>query len=97
MLRTHYRQPIDFTVKALEEAEATIDEWGRATSAVSPSKPTAEFVEVSSDDLNFAKAEAHLHKLRKHEPAALAANAEMIGLNLPRFVSKRTHGSRHNL
>ena len=24
MLRTHYRQPIDWTVKALEEAEATL-------------------------------------------------------------------------
>ena len=27
MLRTHYRQPIDWTVKALEEAEATLDRW----------------------------------------------------------------------
>src|SRR5215831_2590641 len=27
MLRTHYRQPIDWTVKALEEAEATLDGW----------------------------------------------------------------------
>ena len=27
MLRTHYRQPIDWTVKALEEAEKTLDRW----------------------------------------------------------------------
>ena len=27
MLRTHYRQPIDWTVKALEEAEKTLDKW----------------------------------------------------------------------
>ena len=27
MLRTHYRQPIDWTVKALEEAEATLGRW----------------------------------------------------------------------
>ena len=27
MLRTHYRQPIDWTVKALEEAEATLERW----------------------------------------------------------------------
>ena len=27
MLRTHYRQPIDFTVKALEEAEASLRKW----------------------------------------------------------------------
>ena len=30
MLRTHYRQPIDWTVKALEEAEATLDRWYEA-------------------------------------------------------------------
>jgi cysteinyl-tRNA synthetase len=27
MLRTHYRQPIDFTVKALEEAELSLRKW----------------------------------------------------------------------
>ena len=27
MLRTHYRQPIDWTVRGLEEAEATLDRW----------------------------------------------------------------------
>ncbi len=27
MLRTHYRQPIDWTVKALEEAEKTLHKW----------------------------------------------------------------------
>jgi cysteinyl-tRNA synthetase len=27
MLRSHYRQPMDWTVKALEEAEKTLDKW----------------------------------------------------------------------
>ena len=31
MLRTHYRQPIDWTVRALEEAEATLDRWYRCS------------------------------------------------------------------
>ncbi len=30
MLRTHYRQPIDFTLRALEEAEATLADFARA-------------------------------------------------------------------
>ena len=34
MLRTHYRQPIDWTVKALEEAEATLDRWYEAVGDV---------------------------------------------------------------
>ena len=27
MLRTHYRQPIDWTKKRLEESQATLDRW----------------------------------------------------------------------
>ena len=39
MLRTHYRQPIDWTVKALEEAEATLDGWyERGTATVEPAE-----------------------------------------------------------
>ena len=29
MLKTHYRQPIDWTLQALEEAEATLRRWYR--------------------------------------------------------------------
>ncbi|MFV0279165.1 MAG: cysteine--tRNA ligase [Rhodoblastus sp.] len=83
MLRTHYRQPIDFSVRALEDAEKTLIEWGRATSGVEPATPTAEFVSALSDDLNFSKAEAHLHVLRKSYPASLAANVRLLGLSLP--------------
>lgn len=34
MLRTHYRQPIDFTVKALEEAELSLRNWGAEIGAL---------------------------------------------------------------
>jgi cysteinyl-tRNA synthetase len=33
MLKTHYRQPIDFTAKALEEAERTLDKWSAQVSS----------------------------------------------------------------
>ena len=36
MLRTHYRQPIDWTVKALEDAESTLDRWYDAVGDVEP-------------------------------------------------------------
>ncbi|HEY8033499.1 MAG TPA: cysteine--tRNA ligase, partial [Methylocella sp.] len=32
ILKTHYRQPIDFTVKALEEAERTLNRWSAQVS-----------------------------------------------------------------
>ncbi|MDE2578783.1 MAG: cysteine--tRNA ligase [Hyphomicrobiales bacterium] len=80
MLRTHYRQPIDFTARALEEADKTLDEWAKATRNCKAAQPTDEFVAALSDDLNFAKAEAHLHVLRRADPAALLANLDLIGV-----------------
>lgn len=55
MLRTHYRQPIDWTVKALEEAYATLKRWNgiirRAGATKSGSVPR-ELLDALSDDLN---------------------------------------------
>lgn len=79
MLRTHYRQPIDWTVKALEDAAKVYNDWMRAIDRVTPSKPTEEFIVALNDDLNFAKAEAHLHILKKSNPAALAACLKFMG------------------
>ena len=79
MLRTHYRQPIDWTVKALEDAANVYNDWMRAIDCVQPSEPTEEFIAALSDDLNFAKAEAHLHILKRSNPGALAACLDFIG------------------
>ena len=79
MLRTHYRQPIDWTVKALEDAAKVYNDWIRAIDRVTPSEPTEEFIVALNDDLNFAKAEAHLHILKKSNPAALAACLKLMG------------------
>lgn len=79
MLRTHYRQPIDWTVKALEDAAKVYNDWMRAIDRVTPSEPTEEFIVALNDDLNFAKAEAHLHILKKSNPAALAACLKFMG------------------
>ncbi|MBM3575338.1 MAG: cysteine--tRNA ligase [Alphaproteobacteria bacterium] len=79
MLRTHYRQPIDWTVKALEDSAKVYHDWMRAIDRVTPSEPTEEFIVALSDDLNFAKAEAHLHILKKSNPAALAACLKFMG------------------
>ncbi len=54
ILKTHYRQPIDFTVKALEEAENFID---RSKGVVSRNKyhelaAPNEFIDALKDDLN---------------------------------------------
>ncbi len=65
MLRTHYRQPIDWTVKGLEESSKILDGWydiiGDETN--SSGTPDAEFVNALCDDLNTPLAVTHLHRL----------------------------------
>jgi hypothetical protein len=75
MMRSHYRQPIDWTVKALEEAEKTLARWygvlrahGLKAADAAQAPLRAAFVEALCDDLNIPRAMAELH--------ALAAKAE---------------------
>jgi cysteinyl-tRNA synthetase len=64
MLRTHYRQPIDWTVRALEEAESTLDRWYDAVGDAPPGGEVAPGVEEAlCDDLNTPAALAELHRL----------------------------------
>jgi cysteinyl-tRNA synthetase len=79
MLRTHYRSPIDWTVKALDEAERSIRNWANIlerapTSFVSEGPPASAIVGALLDDLNTPMAIAEMHKLaeagRKGDPIA---------------------------
>jgi cysteinyl-tRNA synthetase len=83
MLRTHYRQPIDWTVKGLEESEKTLDRWyefaGRGDSAFL----SDHIVDALADDLNTPKMLAELHALDgqgAHEE--LGANLRALGFLL---------------
>ena len=64
MLMTHYRQPIDWTVRTLEAAEKVLDNWYRVVGDVAPAK-TSDFgvtvVQALSDDLNTHEALGKLH------------------------------------
>jgi cysteinyl-tRNA synthetase len=75
MLRTHYRQPIDWTVAALEEAEATLDHWYRLVGDVAPAT-TPDSLSKLCDDLNTPAALALLH----HIAAAATSGAILSGL-----------------
>jgi cysteinyl-tRNA synthetase len=80
MLRTHYRQPIDWTVKALEEAEATLDRWYDAIGDVEPNAVASSVEEALSDDLNTPAALGELHRLSVDEPQTIKASANLLGL-----------------
>jgi cysteinyl-tRNA synthetase len=80
MLRTHYRQPIDFTIKALEEARRTLDDWYWFAADVRASEPAQNVIDALSDDLNTPKAIAELHGLRNAAQRAdgFEAHAEFV-------------------
>ncbi|WP_425428281.1 cysteine--tRNA ligase [Bosea psychrotolerans] len=83
MLKTHYRQPIDWTVKALEEAEKTLAEWSDVAADAEVGQPSQAFLDALADDLNIAKALAELHALRKAgELSRLRGALSLLGIDL---------------
>ncbi|CAM5194306.1 cysteine--tRNA ligase [Bosea thiooxidans] len=88
MLKTHYRQPIDWTVKALEEAEKTLQDWADAAQGATASRPSDELLDALADDLNTARVLAELHALRKSgDLPALLAGLDLLGIGLPEVAA----------
>jgi len=64
LLKTHYRQPMDFTKAGIKEAKKELDRWYRVVDTVSADgKISEEVLDALCDDLNTPKALAALHKL----------------------------------
>jgi cysteinyl-tRNA synthetase len=64
MLRTQYRQPIDWTVKGLEESWKTLDDWYAVAGDAKGSSISDEVFAALVDDLNTPQVIAVLHSLR---------------------------------
>ena len=90
MLRTHYRQPIDWTTRGLQECERALQRFAEfAARAVSAANaPSPDLVEALSDDINTPSAIAHLHQLGQdarsnvESAAQLQADLAFLGLDL---------------
>ncbi len=83
MLRTHYRQPIDWTVASLEDSQKVLRAWKQGVASVVASAPDTEFVDALSDDLNTHAAFTRLHALAKAgEWAALKGSLLLMGFHL---------------
>src|SRR5690606_14993188 len=68
MLMTHYREPIDFSTRRLEEAEAKLRDWQRAASAAEltgDEEPDASVLAELADDLNFHRASVVLDAIAR--------------------------------
>ena len=83
MLMTHYRQPINWTVKTLTEAQKNLTTWYNIVGEIEGDKQAMAINEgvlgALCDDLNTPKAIAQLHQL-KDQPEALKASAGLMGL-----------------
>jgi cysteinyl-tRNA synthetase len=80
MLSTQYRQPINWTVKGLQEAEKALSSFFDAASAEAEPRPAPGVLEALADDLNTPKAIAEMHALKN--PAgrkALAGTLAFLG------------------
>jgi cysteinyl-tRNA synthetase len=66
MLMTHYREPIDFSVVRLQEAEKRLRKWRSMSAMLSDaqfSAPDGEVIKALLDDLNSTKAFARLDSM----------------------------------
>src|SRR5262249_5998229 len=87
MLRTHYRQPMDWTEAGMRESERTLSQWYELSGAAEAGLLCAATVDALSDDLNTPKAIASLHDLRAEAAQgaegakrSLKASAQLLGL-----------------
>ena len=82
MLRTHYRQPIDWTVKGLEESGAMLEGFfgnAGADMADAPKIEGESVLEALNDDLNTPKAIAELHALEGRAQNELGETLNALG------------------
>jgi len=64
MLKTHYRSPIDWTLKGVEESARTLDDWYVVAADASGGSPSDSVLNALADDLNTPQAIASLHGSR---------------------------------
>src|SRR3954451_18503413 len=86
MLKTHYRSPIDWTAKGLEESAKTLDDWYAVAANGKGDRPADAMIEALSDDLNTSQAITALHGLRnaaasggERERGEFAASLRLLG------------------
>ena len=84
MLMTHYREPIDFSVKRLEEAERLLAKWPAAEAG--DGEVDQSVLDALADDLNTVAAVQALHALAQAANAdpeklpVFAASAALLGV-----------------
>jgi cysteinyl-tRNA synthetase len=90
MLKTHYRSPIDWTMRGLEESAKTLDDWYGIAADVKGERPSVAVMEALSDDLNTPQMVASLHGLRNSAASGIERDRDEFtaSLRLLGFLSE---------
>jgi cysteinyl-tRNA synthetase len=94
LLSSHYRKPLDFTQKALDDAKYSLEKFHETIASdfnQSPSNAVPSIVLTHlAEDLNMSKVIAELHQMsKKGEKADLAATLDFLGLYDQNFLSRK--------
>jgi cysteinyl-tRNA synthetase len=91
MLKTHYHQPLDWTLATLDESHETLWEWSGQLQDVRPAADVPiSVLDALCDDLNTPQAIAELHKLRRHRAFdSLLTALHFLGVSMKREVLAR--------
>ena len=76
MLRTHYRQPMDWTLKGMKESWSALERWYATAQREPSARAGAPFLAALEDDLNTPQAIAELHRAT---PSELGGGLSLLG------------------
>jgi len=79
MLRSHYRQPMDWTVAGMKESWSILERWYDIVEPIPGTKVGQGVLAALSDDLNTPQAIAELHKAM---PEELAGGLAILGFDV---------------
>ena len=96
LMKTHYRQPIDFTKAGIAEAKRELDRWYKIIDTISTdgTEVASSVIEALCDDLNTPKALAELHSLansRVGKSGQLQLEAKQVFLASAQFLGLLQH------
>ena len=81
MLKTHYREPIDWTERGLLESATELNGWRRSIRLSLPTAPPTELIDALADDINSPQAISILRRLAKEilSPSSASAGRDSAG------------------
>jgi cysteinyl-tRNA synthetase len=92
MLRSHYRQPMDFTLAGLKESWKTLERWYERDRALGGPRARRRLLRRAGDDLNTPAAIASLHQA---DDLALAGGLGFLGFsNVQMKYRRQDQGGR---